>query len=411
MFVRLLSRPLPVALLLGLAAQILFSWRLTTPHLLVFDEVHYVPAARVLLKLSHSWNPEHPLFGKTLIALGMTLFGDNPLGWRAMSSVAGAATVLGLFASAWLLFRELRTAVLAALFAILNITLFVQARIAMLDGFMAALVVGALAAMLWSMRGAGASVWRRWLLGSVLLGLAAGTKWVAIPYVALAGAGFLLAKRPWRWPGLEPLPALATLGVASAAAYLLTFLPAFFYAREPLTLGQLLPFQLTMFREQTQVLPAHTYQSAWWSWPLVIRPIWYLYEPADGAQRGILLLGNPAVMWGGLVAVALCLWAWARERSWALGGVAALWLCGWGMWALIPKSLGFFYYYYLPSLWLPLAIAAAFGRYGRGRGRYWDEAAVALAGGLFVYFYPIVSAEPLWGPPAFQKWMWFNTWR
>lgn len=407
---RALARPLHVAILLGVAAQLLFSWRLTTPHKLVFDEVHYVPAARILMALREPWNVEHPLFGKALIGLGMAVFGDNPLGWRAMSTLAGSATVVGLFASAWLLFGRLRTAILAALFALANITLFIQARIAMLDGFMAALVVGALAAMLWSMRGRDGQVWRRWLLGAVLLGLAAGVKWVAIPYIALAGVGFLLARKPHRWPGLRPVPALATLGLAGAAAYLLTFLPAFFYAQDPLTLATLLPYQLQMYREQTQVLPPHTYQSAWWSWPLVLRPIWYLYEPVDGAQRGILMLGNPAVMWGGLVAVAACLWAWARTRSAVLGGVASLWLAGWGMWALIPKSLGFFYYYYLPSLWLPLALAAAFDRYARDRYLYWDEAAVALAVGLFIYFYPIISAQPLWGPPAFQHWMWFGSW-
>jgi len=35
----------------------------------------------------------------------------------------------------------------------------------------------------------------------------------------------------------------------------------------------LLPFQAAMYAQQTQVLPPHTYQSSWWSWPLMIRPI------------------------------------------------------------------------------------------------------------------------------------------
>ena len=393
-------------------AELLFLYRLATPHQLVFDEVHYVPAARLLWSLAGPANIEHPLLGKTLIGFGIALFGDNSFGWRVMSSLAGSATVAGLFAITWLLFRGRRTAVMAALFSLAGITLYIQARIAMLDGFMAALVVWGVAAMLGAMRGTGAEVTRRWLAGAVLLGLAAGVKWVAVPYVAFAGAAFLVARHgaPHRWPGLRPFPALAMLGGASAAAYLLTFLPAFFYRAEPLTLATLLPFQLEMFRQQTQVLPHHTYQSAWWSWPLMIRPIWYLYEPADGAQRGVLMLGNPAVMWGGLIAVALCGWAWVRERSAALGGVAALWLGGWGMWALIPKSLGFFYYYYLPSLWLPLALAAAGHRFARGRRQGWDEALLALAGGLFVYFFPIISAAALDGPGAFQRWMWFSTW-
>lgn len=403
------TRPLPYALGIAALAQALFLYRLATPRKLMFDEVHYVPAARTLWTLARPANTEHPLLGKGLIGLGIALFGDGSFGWRIMSTLAGTATVLGLFAIAWLLLRSVRTAVLTALLALSGFTLYIQARIAMLDGFMAALVVWGVAMMLWAMRGEGRTVGRRWLAGAVLLGLAAGVKWLAFPYVALAALGFVVARGPRRWPGLSLWGAAWRLGLGSAGAYLLTFLPAFFYAERPLTPATLLPFQLEMLAEQTQVLPPHIYQSAWWSWPLDLRPIWYLYEPVDGAQRGVLMIGNPAVMWGGLVAVALCGWSWARERSAALGGIAALWLCSWGMWALIPKSLGFFYYYYLPSLWLPLAIAGAFHRYDRGRG--WDEAFLALAGGLFLWFWPIISAAPLSGPGAFQHWMWFDSWR
>ena len=407
-------RPLPAALLLAVVAQTLFLYRLTIPHTLVFDEVHYVPAARKLWSLAGPANIEHPLLGKLLIGVGIALFGDDSLGWRIMSSVAGMATVVGLFAIGWLSFRTVRAALLAGGLGLLNITLYVQARIAMLDGFMAALVVLGVAAMLWSMRGTGVEVGRRWLLGAVLLGLAAGVKWVAVPYVAFASVAFLLCRNARRWPGLGITGAAWRLALGSAGAYLLTFAPAFFYAEQPLTPATLLPFQLTMFHQQTQVLPPHVYQSSWWSWPVMIRPIWYLYEQADGAQRGVLMIGNPAVMWGGLIAVVACLWAGLRERqekgAAAMGGVAALWLAGWGIWALIPKSLGFFYYYYLPSLWLPVAIAAACHRYARGRLQGWDEAYVALTAGLFVYFFPIISAAPLSGPQAFHHWMWFSTW-
>ena len=403
-------RPLPYAIGLAVLAQALFLYRLAIPRIFVFDEVHYVPAARQLWLLAGPTNVEHPLLGKALIGLGIALFGDNSFGWRVMSTLAGTATVLGLFAIGWQLFRQVRPAVLCALFALAGCTLYVQSRIAMLDGFMAALVVLGVASMLWAMRGTGAAVGRRWLGGAVLLGLAAGVKWVAVPYLALAALGFLLARTPGRWPGLNPWGAAWQLALGSGGAYLFTFLPAFFYRQEPLTLLKLLPFQLEMFRQQTQVLPAHTYQSAWYTWPLQIRPIWYLYQPVDGVQRGILMLGNPAVMWGGLLAVAACAWGWLRDRSAALGGIAALWGCAWGMWALIPKSLGFFYYYYLPSLWLPLALAAAFHHFGRGRWRGWDEAFLAFAAMLFVYFFPIISAAPLAGPGTFGRWMWFRSW-
>ncbi len=403
-----MRRPLLPALLIGTLAQALFSWRLTTPRTLMFDEIHYVPAARTLLALSHPVNVEHPLLGKTLIAVGIALFGDNALGWRALSTLAGTATVLGVFAALWLLLGRVRPAVIGSLLVLLNFTVFVQARIAMLDGFMAAFVVGAVAAMLWAMRGSGSQVWRRWLLGSMLLGLSVGAKWTALPYVGFAAIAFVCAKRPDRWPGLRALAALAFLGLASGVTYLATFAPAFFYANHPLTLAQLIPLQVDMLARQTQILPHHTYQSPWWSWPLVIRPIWYFYQPVDGAMRGVLMIGNPAILWGGLVAVAACLWTGLRRRSMLLSGTAALWIASVAIWAIIPKSPGFFYYHYLSTIWLCIALAVAFDRFGRRH--YAETAFVAVAAALFVYFYPILSAAALPGPRAFLRWMWFTTW-
>jgi dolichyl-phosphate-mannose--protein O-mannosyl transferase len=203
---------------------------------------------------------------------------------------------------------------------------------------------------------------------------------------------------------------MAMLGIVSIATYFATFAPAFFYRTDPLTLARLIPFQLEMYHRQTQVLPPHTYQSAWWTWPLDLRPIWYLYEPADGAQRGILLLGNPVIMWGGLVAVLACLWAWARDRNVALGAIAGLWIASVAMWAVVPKSLGFYYYYYLSSIWLPIAIAAAFAHFSPPRLRYADEAFLTLAAAAFVHFYPIIAATALSGPGAFRDWMWLSSW-
>jgi dolichyl-phosphate-mannose--protein O-mannosyl transferase len=407
--VRLLSRPLPAALVLASFAQILFAFRLGVPTKLMFDEVHYVPAARALLALSHPVNTEHPLLGKELIALGIALFGDGAIGWRFLSTLAGTATVLGVFAILWRLFGSVRTAALGGLLLVLNFTLFIQARIAMLDGFMGAFVVLAVAAMLWGVRERPV-LW--WTLGSVVLGLAVAVKWAAAPFVAYAGLAFLMLKwrRPDRWPGLGPVRAVAILGAASVATYFLTFAPAFFYAERPLTPSSLLPFQLEMFRQQTQVLAPHTYQSQWWSWPVPLRPVWYLYEPVDGAMRGVLLTGNPVVMWGGLLAIAACLWTFLRYRDLRSGGVAALWLGSYLVWAVIPKSLGFFYYYYLPSIWLPLALAAACHRYARGKLESADETLLALAAGAFLYFYPILSAAPLARPDAFERWTLLDSW-
>lgn len=409
---RLEHRPLLLALLIGIAAQLLFSIGLHRPGILLFDEVHYVTAARVLIDLSHPVNPEHPLLGKSLIALGMLIFGDNPIGWRAMSTLAGTATVVGIYGFTRHLTGATRPALFAALFAMLGQMVFVQARIGMLDVFMGAFLVWAgvfFVRALHSARRRQATGF--WIACAIFLGMAVAVKWAAAPYVALAGIAFLMLRRghPDRFGGMHWLTGGAILGMVSMAVYFLTFAPAFFYQNRPLSFATLLPFQIEMWQLQTQILTPHTYQSSWWSWPLILRPIWYFYEPDQGAVRGVLLIGNPAIMWGGLLAVLACWWAGLREKAGVPLAVAILWTFSIGIWAIIPKSLGFYYYYYLPGIILCVVLAVAFHHHA-ARVKQRDEWFLVLAVGLFAYFYPILAALPLADARGFERWVWFPGW-
>ena len=423
------TRPWLVALLLALAAQILFLVHLDQPSVIMFDEVHYLPAAQAILDLSGPRNVEHPMLGKELIAAGMALLGDNPFGWRIASTLAGTATVLGVFAFLWLFAGSMRVALIGAVLALLNQTVYVQARTGMLDVFLGAFLIWALVMGLWSMRGSGRAVWWRWIAMSVLLGLVTAVKWAGVPYIVLGALAFLVirvrdarrAKRPLlsvlsgkeqpHWPGLAAIPALLALGAVSVLTYFLTFLPAFFYSTDPLTLPGLFAQQWHMWKMQTQILPHHTYQSSWWSWPLMLRPIWYFYEWDRGAQRGVLLIGNPLIMWGGLIAVLACYWAWFRDKAIRPLAMALLWTASLAIYVVIPKSIGFYYYYYPSSIFLCMALPIAFQHFDRGQNRGWEEWFAALSLLVFGYFYPILSGAPLTDSQGFQHWMWIGSWR
>lgn len=408
---RLEQRPVLLALLIGIATLLLFAIGIDRPSKLTFDEVHYIPATRTLIDLSHPVNIEHPLLGKILIALGMLIFGDNPLGWRAMACLAGTLTIVGVYGFTLLLTRATRPALFAALFAVLGQLVFVQARIGMLDAFLGLFLVWAGVAFLAAMQSDSRRAARYWAACAALLGCAVAVKWAAVPYVALAAGAFLWLRRgrAGRFGGMRWLSGLAILGAVSIGTYFLTFTPAFFYTTNPLTLARLLPFQFEMWKLQTQILTPHGYQSDWWSWPLLIRPIWYFYESDQGAMRGVLLIGNPAIMWGGLVAVAACWWAGLREKAGTPLAVAMLWTFSLAIWAVIPKSLGFYYYYYLSGIILAVVLAVAFHHW-RGKVKRNDEWFLVLCVGLFAYFYPILAALPLAGKYGFQRWTWFPSW-
>ena len=139
-----------------------------------------------------------------------------------------------MFAILWLLFGRVRPAVLGAGLALLNFTVFVQARIAMLDGFMAAFTV--LGAGGDAVGDAGAerarrgragcwarccSGWRSGRNGSrrrIIAYRGDRRSWSCAG--ARRGDGALVRRtRPGKdqrhWPGLAAIPALAALGLVS----------------------------------------------------------------------------------------------------------------------------------------------------------------------------------------------------
>ena len=297
-----------------------------------FDEFHYVPSAKQFLELRENQNWEHPPLGKELMAIGIGLLGDRPLGWRFMSTVFGALTLVGMYLWALALFKNTRVAVWVAVITLVNHLLYVQSRIGMLDTFMFAFLVWGLAAFTaaWSTQVALGRTWKLLLFAGAMFGLAVATKWAAIvAWVAClllvlmlrlfqgwsitflkptaAGPNSEEFYHPKLWSGLPAWKVATALVLVPLAAYFATFLPFLAIERAPgappYTLWDLVLMQPKMWDGQLRVVTAHPYMSTWLQWPLLKRPIWYAFDKEGGANqwvRGVLLVGNPLIMWAGL---------------------------------------------------------------------------------------------------------------
>lgn len=400
----------------ALLALALFLWRIGDPARLDFDETHYVTAARTLLALDMLPNAEHPPLGKLLIGLGMALFGDNPFGWRFMSALFGASLVFSaMMATRWLLLRR-PAAIMTGFLLLFSQTLFIQARIAMLDIFMASFLMLAL----WQL----VALWRtgfsdrtRFIAAGTALGLSMACKWTALSFIApgLPLFAWLLWRAQKQRTGAGPLPiaqALGWLGPFAALVYLATFLPYHFLRHDALSLVQIIPQQVEMLRLQSSPMGSHPYQSRWWQWVLDLRPIWYFYEPVAGVQRGVLFIGNPAICWGGLVALAASVWAGLRQKAQPLLLPVLLWAGPLLFFVIAPKPTQFYYHYFLSSLMLCVASAGALDHFFWSRGkRLVPWLVIGLAGLVFLEFYPIISAGALGDPQDFNRWMWLDSWR
>lgn len=407
---------------IALAFLALVLVRLGTPSKPYFDEVHYLPAARALLAGTDWLNREHPMLGKEIIAAGIGLFGDRPFAWRLPSAIAGALAVWAAMRALWFASLDRYATLAYGLLLASGFFVFVHARIAMLDMFMVAF----LAVAFWQCAAAVREPehGRRSLaFAGVALGLALGTKWNAIPLAPLPGLAFLAvrlqgagirglwAHRGAPVPGIRLPEAALWLGVVPLMVYAATYAPIWFVAPQDAPAGGIVGLHGMMLDMQQSVVKPHPYQSTWLDWVIDRRAIWYFYEPWDGAQRGVLLIGNPVSMLLGLPAMAWCAWAGLFRRRWDALAVAAIYAVSLGFWIFAAKPVQFYYHYFAPSMALLAGLALALAELRKKSQDWLVWAALVASLAAFVWFYPIISSAPLDGPRAFEHWMWVDSWR
>jgi dolichyl-phosphate-mannose-protein mannosyltransferase len=415
-----------------------FLFRISEPAILNYDEAYYVPAARVITQEFKDPNKEHPPLGKELIALGILILGDRPVGWRAMSVVFGALTIVGMDFLALALFENPVMAGWTAGLTLLNHLVYIHARIGLLDTFMTAFLVWALAFFAWCWhRDRSAKFLARALTASGLcFGLAAACKWFAwVPWI---GCQFMLLSlqllryRRRRFPAraarngreffspdlfrtLDRRTWVLGFSALPILIYGLTFVPVFIGEIGGLNFSGILARQVMMFRMQTAVIKAHIYMSTWPGWALMIRPIWYLHETNMGPEgrfsRGVLCLGNPFVMWGGLVALGYCFADWIKTRAAASFLIIVFYGMLYFSWAFIPRKVAYYYYYYPAALMLSLAWARCVFSVARNRPtlRKLPAWTMGMAVAFFAFFFPVISFW-LFRTDCIRLWAWLQSW-
>ncbi|MDO5033028.1 dolichyl-phosphate-mannose--protein mannosyltransferase [Corynebacterium sp.] len=410
----------------------------------IFDEKHYVPQAWDMVL---SWdnlflggiesNPGyglvvHPPLAKQIIALSEAVFGYTPLGWRFMTALFGAGTVLLTMALARQLSKSWQVATLAGLLAVCDGVLLVSSKFGMLDIFQVFFVVAAAWALTHDheqMRQRlhtafisgtmgdsdfGPRFGFRWwrFSAGVMLGLALGVKWSGLYYIMFFGlmsvfsdlalrrrygvrryvVGTLVRDTPAALASLVAVP--AALYLWSWRAWFADETAVYRHAKvdgtiEDGSLLMLLPEPLAgWFYYHFSVLEfhasltssgghSHPWDSKPWAWLVGARPILYYSSTdiqcgEDTCRRMLFLFGTPAIWWAVIPAVLWGLWSLIVRRNRAflipLVGFAA----GFLPWlAAFDRQMYFFY----AAAFIPFVIvliALALGQMiGRGTQVSW----------------------------------------
>ena len=416
-----------------------------------------------------------PEVGKLLIAVGEWLYGLTTLGWRLAPAVFGTLAVLVMCRVARRLTRSTLLGCTAGLLLSLDGLEFVLSRTGILDIFLMFFVVAAFGALVVDRdvsRGrlaeavvlrpadeAGPALGiRKWrVIAGVLIGLACASKQYGVWYI-LGFAGLCIA---WdigarRTAGLRNYVRGAlvrdgkwlplTLGVIPLVTYVLTWMGWLTtstgydrdYAQSTGFTNPILAPLYSLFEYHKEMVTfgvglnaRHPYMSQPWDWFFITRPVafyWTSYSDAAGLHpwtkanstgpwvQEVLAIGNPAIWWMSVPAMAVCLVWWLTRRDWRAGaallGVAA----GWVSWLPFTSRTKFYYYAleYEPFLIICIVLClglligpATAGALRRVSGSLLAGAYVLAVLVLFWYFYPILSGRII----TYSDWlshMWYT---
>ncbi len=396
-----------------------------------FDEIYHPRTGYEFVHQIRLYDHTHPPLGKWPIMASIETLGMTPFGWRFSSVLASALTVGVLAWGGWLIAGNLAALLLAGGLGLFEFSRFTIGRYGTIDGWLGLYLLLSFL-FLWRVfiRTPHAD-WRDgWKLSPNLLaaggflGAAIAVKWSAF----YGGIGvfllfaFSLLSTPAAMAGTSRLRSIAprmlgaalAFGLLPALVYWLSYLPFMRCMEGSPALWsaqgwhEFVKSQQYIYNYHSQLTDTHPFASAFWTWPLSLKPLW-IFTGEGEPRTAISILGNPLIWWGGLLAIFIATRNAMRKVSRHELALLIAWAALFLPWAMVSRA-AFIYHYYPAALILVLLLTRKLMRWSQlPRLRELPLYAVLVAGGLFSWFYPTISGHP--APLAwFQSLRWFPTW-
>jgi dolichyl-phosphate-mannose--protein O-mannosyl transferase len=151
-----------------------------------------------------------------------------------------------------------------------------------------------------------------------------------------------------------------------------------------------------MFSYHSGLASDHPFSSPWWSWPLIIRPVWlYVSKMATDLTSTIVSMGNPAIWYLGIITIIVSIERYIKEKDLASMFIVLVFFSQWLPYALISRPL-FLYHYYLNVPILCLTTASYVNSvWHSGKGKSVVILYLLIVVILFVLYYPVISGYPV----------------
>lgn len=375
----------------------------------MFDEVYHGRTAYEFLHGLSIYENTHPPLGKSIISIGIALFGMNPFGWRFMCALFGTLLIPLMYLFARKMFCRTDIACLTTVLlgtAFMNTTLSRIATIDILVAFFSMLMFFCMYGYTQALS-ENKPMWqqRLWLLsGGISMGLAVAIKWTGV--YAAAGIAVLFF-----WFLLEHIGGIKGIKehrsflvktglwcvlcfiVIPFGIYTLSYLPFVKAYPDKGLFGHMIANAALMLSYHSSCVFDHPYSSEWYQWlygskPLADSRVYF----ADGTVSVVMTFLNPLLAVGGLIALFHQLYLWKRKHCrralFLIIAYASMLL----PWLFVHRTV-FIYQYFISSLILVLMIGNSVSVSRHGKRNILVLSGISIA--LYVLYYPVLTGQSI----------------
>jgi len=309
-----------------------------------FDEMYFARTAQEHLNLEEPYESTHPPLGKLIIALGILCCGMNPLGWRIVGVFAAAVMIPIMFLFGKRMFKSSVAGFFAAFLLTFEFMHFSLARLATGEIYILffTLITFYFAFDYFSKQEEGAKKGSSLFFCIIFVGLCFAVKWTAAFSLIAILTLLVISNIRTRKQIFSDFKIVFAGLCVFAAIYIATYIPYMFSGTghalfdidrvplylecisEYLSLGNVsitppapltvFDSQLGMFGYHSTINATHPFSSPWWSWPLMLKPLWVYFNSWDTMVSTIVLMGNPAIWWGSIPALILIAAKLVRDK-------------------------------------------------------------------------------------------------
>lgn len=387
-----------------------------------FDEIYHARTAYEHIENIEPYEITHPPLGKIIIGLGIRLFGMNPFGWRVMGNIFGILMLPLMYLFAKRIFKNSVFALFAMLLMCFDFMHFSQTRIATIDSFSVFFIMLMYYIMyIYYDSNTKELPYKKSLYVLFACGIAFGlgiaTKWICV--YAGAGLAILFAmatvKRakegaPWMKVCMWCLVFFVAIPFVIYFASYTPYFKAETYGRSAFKV--FMDNQEYMLSYHGKLDATHPFQTPWYHWPLVVRPIWFFGSVPgipEGMAQSIASFGNPLIWWTATAAAVVLIFKKKKSRlEWF---VVIGYLSQYVPWMFIGRIV-FIYHYFASVPFIILALVWAFKYFMEKykKGYILPIAFLCASLVLFVMFYPVLSGTLVPDSYVVNVLRWFPSW-